>query len=69
MSIVLPRRTAIRLLAVGSVSFGAVSPALSQEAPIPARPLPLADDLVQRFVQAAHSDLAITRELLDKEPD
>jgi hypothetical protein len=68
MPIVMPRRSAIRLLTATSLVLAAAPPALSQQAPIPARPQPLSDDQVQRFVQAAHADLDLTRQLLDKEP-
>ena len=70
MSIVIPRRTIIRALSTTFAAFPFVPPASSQQtpAPIPARPDPLAGDLVQRFVVAAHGDLDATRDLLDKEP-
>jgi hypothetical protein len=68
MSIVVSRRTAIRLLTATSAGFAVVPTALSQQAPVPARPLPLAADQVQSFVRAAHADLDGTRQLLDKEP-
>jgi hypothetical protein len=70
MSIVTPRRTVLRALTATYGVFAIASPAIAQQAPVPnrARADPLADDQVQRFVQVAHADLDLTRQLLDKEP-
>jgi hypothetical protein len=69
MSNVISRRTVIHALTTTFAALPFMQSASSQTpAPIPARPDPLAGDLVKRFVVAAHGDLDATRDLLDKEP-
>lgn len=64
------RRAAIGALAGGLAGLAARSSAWSQQAPAqsPPKPLPLALDLIQRFIRAAHADIDLTRQMLDEEP-
>lgn len=47
---------------------GPATPAAAPPATPRPRPAPLAGDLVQQFVVAAHRDLAATRQMLDEQP-
>jgi hypothetical protein len=69
MTILVPRRHVVRILAsTPLLSSVIVPPALAQQTPVPARPEPLADGAVLRFVRAAHADLEATRQHLDSDP-
>jgi hypothetical protein len=68
MTMMLTRRTIVRALAGAFPVIGAGSTFAAQGRSQPARPNPLAADLVLRFVQTAHADLESTRQMLDSEP-
>ena len=63
------RRFVVRTLTGALVALAPGRPSWSQQPAAPGtRPSPLAHDQVQRFVQAAHSDLDATRQMLDSTP-
>src|SRR5687767_7229734 len=63
------RRLLVRTLSGAVAALATARPSSSQQpAAVPPRSGPLAHDHVQRFVQAAHSDLETTRRMLDAEP-
>jgi hypothetical protein len=68
MTMMLTRRTIVRTVAGALPAIATGSAFAAQGRGEPARPGPLAADLVRRFVQAAHADLESTRQMLDGEP-
>jgi hypothetical protein len=65
----LTRRSIIGTFAGALPVIGIAPRRLGAQGPgAPARPAPLAAELVRRFVQAAHADPDATREMLDSEP-
>ena len=69
MLILTSRRFVVRTLSGALAALASGRPSWSQQTAAPAtRPSPLAPDQVQQFVQAAHSDLDTTRQMLDSTP-
>jgi hypothetical protein len=62
------RRLVIRTMTGAIAALATPRLSWSQQPANPSRPSPLAQDQVQRFVQAAHSDLDATRQMLDSTP-
>jgi hypothetical protein len=69
MVVITRRRLVVRALSGTLAALAAGQPALAQQgSTVPPRPSPLPDEQVQRFVQVAHGDLDVTRQMLDGEP-
>jgi hypothetical protein len=62
------RRFVVRTLTGSLAVLATGRRSWSQQQAVPPRPSPLAHDQVQRFVQLAHTDLDVTRQMLDSTP-
>jgi hypothetical protein len=68
MTVLIPRRIVIRALTGTVAALAAGRPAFAQQPSTPARPDPLVRDQVQGFVREAHTNLDVTRQMLEGEP-